>query len=230
VSPVHTLEKWMEYAEQLIEVGADWLSLKDATGIMTPFDSYRIIKGIKDRAKGKLPVLLHCHDMGGTSSMCHLMAILAGVDMIDTVLSPLSFGSAHPATETMVASLKGTPFDTGIDVKILEEPAQITRQIKEKYEKYETGYTGVSANVFIHKVPGGMISNMVAQLKEAKRMDLMAERREGPGPSAAVDADEPDRGRPGRAQCSGGRTIQDREPRDQRLCKGKVWPPAGSGE
>jgi 2-oxoglutarate carboxylase large subunit len=126
VSPVHTLEKWMEYAEQLIEVGADWLSLKDATGIMTPFDSYRIIKGIKDRAKGKLPVLLHCHDMGGTSSMCHLMAILAGVDMI-----------------------------------------------KEKYEKYETGYTGVSADVFIHKVPGGMISNMVAQLKEAKRMDLM---------------------------------------------------------
>ena len=105
--------------------------------------------------------------------MCHLMAIFAGVDMIDTVLSPLSFGSAHPATETMVASLKGTPFDTGIDVKILEEPAQITRQIKEKYEKYETGYTGVSADVFIHKVPGGMISNMVAQLKEAKRMDLM---------------------------------------------------------
>jgi pyruvate carboxylase subunit B len=140
---------------------------------MTPFDCYRIVKGIKDRAKGKLPVLLHCHDMGGTSSMCHLMAILAGVDMIDTVLSPLSFGSAHPATETMVASLKGTPFDTGIDVKILEEPAQITRQIKEKYEKYETGYTGVSADVFIHKVPGGMISNMVAQLKEAKRMDLM---------------------------------------------------------
>src|SRR6185312_7300531 len=96
----------------LIEVGADWLSLKDATGIMTPFDCYRIVKGIKDRAKGKLPVLLHCHDMGGTSSMSHLMAILAGVDMIDTVLSPLSFGSAHPATETMVASLKGTPFDT----------------------------------------------------------------------------------------------------------------------
>jgi len=173
VSPVHTLEKWMEYAEQLIEIGADWLSFKDATGIMMPFDSYRIIKGIKDRAKNKLPVLLHCHDMGGTSSMSHLMAILAGVDMIDTVLSPLSFGSAHPATETMVASLKGTPFDTGIDVKALEEPARITRQIKEKYEKYETGYTGVSADVFIHKVPGGMISNMVAQLKEAGRMDLM---------------------------------------------------------
>lgn len=93
--------------------------------------------------------------------------------MIDTVLSPLSFGSAHPATETMVASLKGTPFDTGIDVKALEEPARITRQIKEKYESYETGYTGVSADVFIHKVPGGMISNMVAQLKEAGRMDLM---------------------------------------------------------
>ncbi len=173
VSPVHTLEKWMEYAEQLIEIGADWLSFKDATGILTPFDSYRIIKGIKDRTGDKLPVLLHCHDMGGTSSMSHLMAILAGVDMIDTVLSPLSFGSAHPATETMVASLTGTPFDTGIDVKALEEPTRITKEIKEKYEQYETGYTGVSAEVFIHKVPGGMISNMVAQLKEAKRMDLM---------------------------------------------------------
>src|SRR3989304_3256042 len=101
VSPVHTLERWMEYAEQLVEIGADWLSLKDATGILTPFNSYMIIKGIKDRAKGKFPVLLHCHDMGGTSSMSHLMAILAGVGMIDTVMSPLSFGSAHPATETM---------------------------------------------------------------------------------------------------------------------------------
>src|SRR6266508_661363 len=129
VSPVHTLEKWMEYAEQLIEIGADWLSLKDATGIMTPFDSYRIIKGIKDRAKGKLPVLLHCHDMGGTSSMCHLMAILAGVDMVDTVLSPLSFGSAHPATESMVASLSGTPFDTGIDLKLLEEPPSVEKDL-----------------------------------------------------------------------------------------------------
>lgn len=173
ISPVHTLARWMEYAEQLVEIGADWLSLKDATGILTPFDAYRIIKGIKERAKGKLPVLLHCHDMGGTSSMCHLMAILAGVDMIDTVMSPLSFGSAHPATETMVASLQNTPFDTGIDMKLLEEPARLTRQIKEKYEKYETGYTGVSADVFIHKIPGGMISNMVAQLKEAGRLDLM---------------------------------------------------------
>jgi len=173
VSPVHTLERWMEYAEQLIDFGADWLSLKDATGILVPFDAYRIIKGIKNRAKGKLPVLLHNHDMGGTSSMCHLMAILAGVDMIDTVLSPLAFGSAHPATETMVASLKNTPFDTGIDLRLLEEPARLTMEMKKKYEKYETGYTAVSGDVFIHKIPGGMISNMVAQLQEAKRMDLM---------------------------------------------------------
>lgn len=173
VSPVHTLERWMEYAEQLIEIGADWLSFKDATGILTPFDSYRIIRGIKERAGDRLPVLLHCHDMGGTSSMSHLMAILAGVDMVDTVMSPLSFGSAHPATETMVAALQNTPFDTGIDLRLLEEPARITRRIKEKYEKYESGYTGVSGEVFIHKIPGGMISNMVAQLKEAGRMDLM---------------------------------------------------------
>lgn len=173
ISPVHTLERWMEYAEQLVEIGADWLSLKDATGILMPFDAYRIIRGIKDRAKGKLPVLLHCHDMSGASSMCHLMALLAGVDMIDTVLSPLSFGSSHPATETMVAALRNTPFDTGLELKLLEEPARITKQIREKYEKFTTEYTGVSADVLTHKIPGGMISNMVAQLKEAGRMDLM---------------------------------------------------------
>ena len=173
ISPVHTLEKWMGYAEQLVDIGADWLSLKDATGILMPFDAYRIIKGIKDRAKGKLPVLLHCHDMSGASSMCDLMALLAGVDMIDTVLSPLSFGSSHPATETMVAALRNTPFDTGLDLKLLEEPARITKQIREKYDKFSTEYTGVSADVLTHKIPGGMISNMVAQLKEAGRMDLM---------------------------------------------------------
>jgi pyruvate carboxylase subunit B len=173
ISPVHTLEKWMGYAEQLVDIGADWLSLKDATGILMPFDAYRIIKGIKDRAKGKLPVLLHCHDMSGASSMCHLMALLAGVDMIDTVLSPLSFGSSHPATETMVAALRNTPFDTGLELKLLEEPARITKQIREKYDKFSTEYTGVSADVLTHKIPGGMISNMVAQLKEAGRMDLM---------------------------------------------------------
>jgi pyruvate carboxylase subunit B len=172
ISPVHTLERWMEYAEQLLELGADWLSLKDATGILMPFDAYRIIKGMKDRAKD-LPVLLHCHDMSGASSMCHFMAVLAGVDMIDTVLSPLSFGSAHPATETMVAALRNTPFDTGLDLKQLEQPARITKEIRDKYQQYATEYTGVSADVLTHKIPGGMISNMVAQLKDAGRMDLM---------------------------------------------------------
>jgi pyruvate/oxaloacetate carboxyltransferase len=147
--------------------------LKDATGILMPFDAYRIIKGIKDRAKGKLPVLLHNHDMSGASSMCHLMAVLAGVDMIDTVLSPLAYGSSHPATETMIAALKNTPFDTGLDLKALEEPTRITKQIREKYEKYASEYTGVSAEVLTHKIPGGMISNMVAQLKEANQLDLM---------------------------------------------------------
>jgi 2-oxoglutarate carboxylase large subunit len=173
VSPVHTLEKWMEYADQLVDMGADWLSLKDATGILMPFDAYRIIRGIKERAGDNLPVLLHNHDMSGASSMGHLMAILAGVDMIDTVLSPLSFGSSHPATETMVAALQGTPFETGIDPTCLEEPTRITKEIGEKYKEYQTGYTGVNAEVLTHKIPGGMISNMVAQLKEAGRMDLM---------------------------------------------------------
>ena len=173
ISPVHTFERWMDYAEQLIEMGADWLSFKDATGILMPFDSYRLIKGIKERAGDKLPVLLHCHDMGGTSIANHFMAVLAGVDMFDTALSPLAFGSSHPATESMVAMLRNTPFDTGIDLKSLEEPARIAREIKEKYEKYATKYSEVSGEVLIHKIPGGMIANMVANLEEAGKPELM---------------------------------------------------------
>ena len=211
VSPVHTLEKWMEYAEQLIEVGADWLSFKDATGIMTPFDSYRIIKGIKDRAKGKLPVLLHCHDMGGTSSMCHLMAILAGVDMIDTVLSPLSFGSAHPATETMVASLKGTPFDTGIDVKSFgragADHAADQRKVREvrnrihRRERRRVYSQGARRHDLEH---GRAVEGSQADGSDGGGAERNAERREGLGPSAVADTDEPDRRRPSGAQCSGG--------------------------
>ena len=173
ISPVHTYERWMDYAEQLIEMGADWLSFKDATGILMPFDSYRLIKGIKERAGNKLPVLLHCHDMGGTSIANHFMAVLAGVDMFDTALSPLAFGSSHPATESMVAMLRNTPFDTGIDLKLLEEPARIAREIKEKYQKYATKYSEVSGEVLIHKIPGGMIANMVANLEEAGKPELM---------------------------------------------------------
>jgi len=173
ISPVHTFERWMDYAEQLIAMGADWLSFKDATGILMPFDSYRLIKGIKERAGDKLPVLLHCHDMGGTSIANHFMAVLAGVDMIDSALSPLAFGSSHPATDSMLAMLRDTPFDSGIDLKTLEEPARIAREIKEKYEKYATKYSEVSGDVLIHKIPGGMIANMVANLEEAGKPELM---------------------------------------------------------
>ncbi len=175
ISPVHTYERWMDYAEQLIEMGADWLSFKDATGILMPMDSYRLIKGIKERAGDKLPVLLHCHDMGGTSIANHFMAVLAGVDMIDSALSPLAFGSSHPATESMVAMLRNTPFDSGIDLKSLEEPARIAREIREKYQKYATRYSDVSGDVLIHKIPGGMIANMVANLEEAGKPELMDE-------------------------------------------------------
>jgi pyruvate/oxaloacetate carboxyltransferase/biotin carboxyl carrier protein len=173
ISPVHTYERWMDYAEQLIEMGADWLSFKDATGILMPFDSYKLIKGIKERAGDKLPVLLHCHDMGGTSIANHFMAVLAGVDMIDSALSPLAFGSSHPATESMVAMLRDSPFDSGIDLRLLEEPARIAREIRDKYEKYATRYSDVSGDVLIHKIPGGMIANMVANLEEAGKLELM---------------------------------------------------------
>lgn len=174
-SPVHTLEKWLSYADELIDLAPDWISFKDATGILMPLDTYNIIKGIKQKVGDKIKILLHNHDMSGTAIMNHMMAVLAGVDMLDTVLSPLAFGSSHPATESVVASLQGTPYDTGIDLKLLDELAELTRQIKRKYRKYETEYAGVNAKVLIHKIPGGMISNMVAQLIEANAADKMEE-------------------------------------------------------
>ncbi len=174
-SPVHTYEKWMEYARELAEMEPDWISFKDATGIMPPFECYQIIKGLKEATEDRIPVLLHNHDMSGMATINHMMAVLAGVDMLDTVLSPLAFGSSHPATETIVAALQGTPFDTGLDLSKIAEAAEEAKKIKKKYKKYETEYAGVNAKVLIHKIPGGMISNMVAQLMEANALDKMEE-------------------------------------------------------
>ncbi len=174
-SPVHTYERWMEYGRELAELEPDWISFKDATGIMPPFECYMIIKGLKEASEGKIPVLLHNHDMSGMATINHMMAVLAGVDMLDTVLSPLAFGSSHPATETIVAALQDTPFDTGLDLARIAEAAEEAKKIKKKYRKYETEYAGVNAKVLIHKIPGGMISNMVAQLMEANALDKMEE-------------------------------------------------------
>ena len=174
-SPVHTYEKWMEYARELADMEPDWISFKDATGIMPPLECYQIIKGIKEATDGKIPVLLHNHDMSGMATINHMMAVLAGVDMLDTVLSPLAFGSSHPATETIVAAFEGTPFDTGLDLAKIAEAAEEARKMKKKYKKYETEYAGVNAQVLIHKIPGGMISNMVAQLIEANAIDKLEE-------------------------------------------------------
>lgn len=174
-SPVHTYEKWMEYAKELADMEPDWISFKDATGILQPLEIYKIIKGIKEITEGKIPVLLHNHDMSGMATMNHIMAVLAGIDMLDTVLSPLAFGASHPATETVVAALQDTPFDTGLDLAMIADATEEVKKVKKKYKKYETEYAGVNAQVLIHKIPGGMISNMVAQLIEANAIDRIDE-------------------------------------------------------
>jgi pyruvate carboxylase subunit B len=172
---VHTYERWIELARELVDLEPDWISLKDATGIMMPFDAYRLIRGIREAAGGKIPVLLYNHDMSGKALVNHLMAIHAGAEMLDTVMSPLAFGSSHPATESVVAALQGTPFDTGIDLRALDEVADLVKEMRRKYTHYETEYAGVNSKVLIHKLPGGMISNMVAQLAEAGAGDRMNE-------------------------------------------------------
>lgn len=172
-SPVHTVENYVELAKELADMGCDIISIKDMAGILTPKATYELVKALKE-AVG-LPVHLHTHSTSGMAEMTHLKAVEAGADMIDTAISPLASGTSHPPTESMVAALKGTGYDTGLDLELLEEIAEYFREVRKKYKKYETEFKGVDARVLIHQIPGGMISNLINQLKEQNALDKMDE-------------------------------------------------------
>lgn len=174
--PVFDLEYYKNYAKQIEEAGADSICIKDMAGLLTPYFTFDLVKAIKQTVK--IPVQLHSHYTSGLASMVMLKGIEAGADVIDTAMSPLALGTSHPATESMVAALKGTEYDTGLDLVALDEIAKYVTTLREKYLKsglLNPKLLSSDAKALIYQVPGGMLSNLVSQLKSAGKEDKLLE-------------------------------------------------------
>ena len=174
--PVFTTEYYCNYAKQLEEAGAASICIKDMAGLLTPYGTYDLVKALKETVK--IPIQLHTHYTSGLASMVLLKGIEAGVDVIDTAISPLAMGTSHPATESMVAALAGTEYDTGLDLKALTEVRDHFTPLREKYLAsglLDPKMLGVDANTLLYQVPGGMLSNLNNQLKQAGKEDKLEE-------------------------------------------------------
>ena len=172
-SPVHTPALFVKQAKELRDMGADSIAIKDMAGLLTPFATYDLVKAIKGEVK--LPLVIHSHSTSGLGPLCQLKAIEAGADRIDTATSSWSGGTSHPATETQVAALKDTEFDTGLDLEKLTEIADYFREVRKKYQQFESEFTREDISVQINQVPGGMMSNLANQLKEQNALDRIRE-------------------------------------------------------
>ncbi len=170
-SPVHDVAYFVSMAKQLEEMGADSIGIKDMAGILTPTIAGDLVKAIK--AVVKLPIHVHSHATSGFANIALMKAIENGASIIDTCNSSFGEGASHPSTESMVAALKGTPYDTGLDLVKLQEITAYFREVRKKYWQYESDFTGVDTRVLINQVPGGMISNLSNQLKEQNALDKM---------------------------------------------------------
>lgn len=174
--PVFDEAYYCHYAKQLEDAGADSICIKDMAGLLTPYGTYDLVKALKETVN--IPIQLHSHYTSGLASMVHLKGIEAGVDVIDTAISPLAMGTSHPATESMVAALQGTEYDTGLDLKALTEIRDFFTLLREKYIKeglLNPKMLGVDANTLLYQVPGGMLSNLLNQLKQAGKEDKLDE-------------------------------------------------------
>lgn len=173
-SPVHNVDYFVKYAKQLENAGADSICIKDMAGLISPTVATTLTKALREKVK--VPIDLHTHYTSGLASMSLLKAIEAGVDIIDTAMSPLAMGTSHAATESMVAALQGTPYDTGLDLKKLDVVRVHFAKLREKYLAnglLNPKVMGVDANTLLYQVPGGMLSNLVSQLKQAGKEDKL---------------------------------------------------------
>ncbi len=176
-SPIHNNEYFANFAKQLKEMGADSICIKDMAGLLKPYDAYELVKAIKEKV-GDMPLELHTHYTSGLASMTALKAVEAGVDIIDTAISPLALGTSQPATEPMVAALQGTEFDTGLDINKLDEVSKYFGSLREKYlasGQLDPKVLKVDVNALLYQVPGGMLSNLISQLKQAGKSDKLLE-------------------------------------------------------
>lgn len=172
-SPVHTADLFIKQAQTLKNMGADSIVIKDMAGLLTPYATYDLVKAIKSAVD--LPLVIHSHSTAGLAPLCQLKAIEAGADRMDTAISSFASGTSHPATESQVAALKGTPYDTGLDLTLLSEIADYFREVRKKYHQFESEFTREDVSVQINQVPGGMMSNLANQLKEQNALDKIRE-------------------------------------------------------
>ncbi|WP_445262598.1 sodium-extruding oxaloacetate decarboxylase subunit alpha [Pseudomonas sp. EA_105y_Pfl2_R69] len=173
VSPVHTVEAYVKQAQAMQAMGIDSVAIKDMAGLLTPYAAFDLVKALK--AEVDLPVFVHSHDTAGLGAMCQLKAIEAGADHIDTAISSMAWGTSHPGTESMVAALKGSAYDTGLDLELLQEIGLYFYAVRKKYHQFESEFTTVDTRVQVNQVPGGMMSNLANQLKEQGALDRINE-------------------------------------------------------
>jgi len=176
IAPTYTIEKYVGIARELEQMGVDSIAIKDMAGLLTPYATHDLVAALKKVTS--LPIQIHSHYTTGLAGQSYLKGIEAGADVVQVFVSPFAMATSQPCTETMVAALKGTPYDTGIDLEALNTVAQFFMPVREK--ALESGLLdarvmGVDVNALIYQLPGGMISNMVSQLKQANMMDRYAE-------------------------------------------------------
>lgn len=172
VSPVHNIDYFVKLSETLEKMGADSICIKDMANLLLPYDCYQLVKKLKENIG--VPIHLHTHNTAGTGDMTNLMAVQAGVDIVDCALSPLANGTSNPSTEAMVATLKGTERDTGLDLNKLSEAAAHFRKVADRLKKegiLDPKVLNVDPNALLYQVPGGMLSNLISQLKQQNAED-----------------------------------------------------------
>lgn len=172
--PVYNLEYYVQKAKELEDMGADTICIKDMAGLLAPYDAYELIKALKETVK--VPIHLHSHFTSGMADMTLLKAIEAGVDIVDTCLSPWAYRTSHPAIEPLVVALRGTNRDTGLDLKLIAKCSEYLEKISPKYRHLmDDRISIIDINVLLHQTPGGMLSNLVNQLREMDALDKLDE-------------------------------------------------------
>ncbi|MDP3123768.1 MAG: pyruvate carboxylase subunit B, partial [Thiobacillus sp.] len=170
-SPVHDIPHFVALAKGLTEMGCDTIAIKDMAGLLTPYTAYDLVCAIREATH--LPIHTHSHATSGLSHMTHLKAVEAGATIIDTCVGAFAEGASHPTTQSLVAALAGTAYDTGLSLPLIEEISAYFKDVRKKYWQYESEFTGTDTRVLINQVPGGMISNLANQLKEQGALDRM---------------------------------------------------------
>ena len=172
-SPVHDNAQFVTLAKEMAAMGCDSIAIKDMAGLLTPYATAELVKALVDAVD--LPIHLHTHATSGQAEMCHIKAIENGCRHIDTAISSMAGGTSHAPTESMVAALRGTENDTGMDLEALQQIGMYFYEVRKRYHQFESDYTGVDTRVLVNQVPGGMISNLANQLREQGALDRMQE-------------------------------------------------------